>query len=97
MALGYADFALPTDCNGPDTDAFFKMCIGSIVCIFGLEYSLPAKRVHESRAPYIISNQYSTTHFNGFIRQYLPVPEAPQTIKQNWIPFLTFFFLRILI
>ena len=27
----------------------------------------------------------------------IPVPEAPQTIKQNWIPFLTFFFLRILI
>ena len=28
---------------------------------------------------------------------HIPVPEAPQTIKQNWIPFLTFFFLRILI
>jgi hypothetical protein len=25
-----------------------------------------------------------------------PVPEAPQTIKQNWMPFLTFFFRRIL-
>jgi hypothetical protein len=25
-----------------------------------------------------------------------PVPEAPHTIKQNWIPFLTFFFLRVL-
>lgn len=25
-----------------------------------------------------------------------PVPEAPQTIRQNWIPFLTFFFLRVL-
>jgi hypothetical protein len=24
------------------------------------------------------------------------VPEAPQTIKQNWIPFLTFFFRRII-
>jgi hypothetical protein len=30
-------------------------------------------------------------------RSDIPVPEAPQTIKQNWIPFLTFFFLRILI
>lgn len=27
----------------------------------------------------------------------LPVPEAPHTIRQNWIPFLTFFFLRVLI
>jgi hypothetical protein len=27
----------------------------------------------------------------------IPVPEAPQTIKQNWIPFLTFFFRRILL
>jgi hypothetical protein len=27
----------------------------------------------------------------------IPVPEAPQTIKQNWMPFLTFFFRRILI
>jgi hypothetical protein len=27
----------------------------------------------------------------------VPVPEAPHTIKQNWMPFLTFFFLRILI
>lgn len=26
-----------------------------------------------------------------------PVPEAPQTIRQNWIPFLTFFFLRVLL
>ena len=26
----------------------------------------------------------------------LPVPEAPQTIKQNWIPFLTFFLRRSL-
>jgi len=26
----------------------------------------------------------------------LPVPEAPQTIRQNWIPFLTFFFRRII-
>jgi hypothetical protein len=26
----------------------------------------------------------------------IPVPEAPQTIRQNWIPFLTFFFLRAL-
>lgn len=26
----------------------------------------------------------------------VPVPEAPQTIRQNWIPFLTFFFLRVL-
>jgi hypothetical protein len=25
-----------------------------------------------------------------------PVPEAPHTIRQNWIPFLTFFFLRVL-
>jgi hypothetical protein len=26
----------------------------------------------------------------------LPVPDAPQTIKQNWIPFLTFFLRRII-
>lgn len=26
----------------------------------------------------------------------VPVPEAPQTIKQNWIPFFTFFFRRII-
>jgi len=31
------------------------------------------------------------------ISRNIPVPEAPQTIKQNWIPFLTFFFRRILI
>jgi hypothetical protein len=29
-------------------------------------------------------------------RRQVPVPEAPQTIRQNWIPFLTFFFLRVL-
>lgn len=28
--------------------------------------------------------------------RYAPVPEAPQTIRQNWMPFLTFFFLRVL-
>ena len=26
----------------------------------------------------------------------LPVPDAPQTIRQNWIPFLTFFLRRII-
>ena len=26
----------------------------------------------------------------------VPVPDAPHTIKQNWIPFLTFFFRRII-
>lgn len=26
----------------------------------------------------------------------LPVPDAPQTIKQNWIPFFTFFLRRII-
>jgi hypothetical protein len=26
----------------------------------------------------------------------VPVPEAPQTIRQNWIPFLTFFLRRII-
>jgi hypothetical protein len=30
------------------------------------------------------------------INCHVPVPEAPHTIKQNWIPFLTFFFLRVL-
>lgn len=27
--------------------------------------------------------------------EHIPVPDAPQTIKQNCMPFLTFFFLRI--
>jgi hypothetical protein len=27
----------------------------------------------------------------------IPVPLAPQTMRQNWMPFLTFFFRRILI
>jgi hypothetical protein len=27
----------------------------------------------------------------------IPVPEAPHTIKENWIPFLTFFLRRIFI
>lgn len=26
----------------------------------------------------------------------VPVPDAPQTIKQNWIPFFTFFLRRII-
>lgn len=29
-------------------------------------------------------------------RLNLPVPDAPQTIKQNWIPFFTFFLRRII-
>lgn len=32
----------------------------------------------------------------GELVESAPVPEAPQTIRQNWIPFLTFFFLRVL-
>ena len=29
-------------------------------------------------------------------KKHAPVPEAPQTIRQNWIPFLTFFLRRSL-
>jgi len=32
-----------------------------------------------------------------FTKVVLPVPEAPQTMRQNWIPFFTFFLRRILI
>ena len=28
---------------------------------------------------------------------HVPVPEAPQTIRQNWMPFLTFFLRRIIL
>lgn len=35
--------------------------------------------------------------YETMLQRSLPVPLAPQTIKQNWIPFLTFFFRRILI
>lgn len=32
----------------------------------------------------------------AFRSMNLPVPDAPQTIKQNWIPFFTFFLRRII-
>jgi hypothetical protein len=30
-------------------------------------------------------------------KSHVPVPDAPHTMRQNWIPFLTFFFRRILV
>ena len=75
-----------------DSDPFLEVCVCRVIGILSLEHLFPTKGVHESSSTWEVS-------LRPYLRLWpnIPVPEAPQTIKQNWIPFLTFFFLRILI
>lgn len=78
-----------------DLNTLLDMRIGCIIRILCLEYLLSAESVHEGGSTCAVS-QWGMA--DGAVCSFnIPVPEAPHTIKQNWIPFLTFFFLRILI
>ena len=105
--IGRIGRCVRTDCDGLDLDALLDVCR---VCVVGLlvgQNGLAAERVHESGSTCkgretVVSKLRSfvktQTHSMPLMErwQHSPVPDAPQTIKQNWIPFLTFFFRRII-
>ena len=84
-----------TDSDRLDLNSLLNMSAGSIVRALMGKDSLAAERVDKG------GTACRTSRLGGALREDcmsrdVPVPEAPQTIKQNWIPFLTFFFRRII-
>jgi hypothetical protein len=86
-----------TDSNGLDPYTLLDMGILGIVGILAEQNLLAAQRVHEGGTPWS-SNEHRTRE--QLIEDFewsssVPVPEAPQTIRQNWIPFFICFLRRI--
>jgi hypothetical protein len=86
-----------TDSNGLDADALLEVGIGGIVSILALQDLLATESVDKSCAAYHPKKFRQSLFMIQGIGFHIPVPLAPHTIKQNWIPFLTFFLRRILI
>lgn len=85
-----------TDGDGLDLDALLDVSGGRVVRLLMAENGFAAEGVDEG-GPAWRGNR----HQHGWLCRNAgtcdsPVPEAPQTIRQNWMPFLTFFFRRII-
>lgn len=98
-SYGHAESSRLTDSDGFDADTLLEVGIGSIIGILALQNLLAAERVDEgcascSTSKWIVSLGTIEREMDF---ESVPVPLAPHTIKQNWIPFLTFFLRRILI
>jgi hypothetical protein len=70
---------------------------GWVVGILVVEDSLAAESIDESGPTCMEARQLASIERGQVMKKDAPVPDAPQTIRQNWIPFLTFFFRRILV
>jgi hypothetical protein len=89
---------LRTDGDGLDLDAFLDMGSAGVVGLLVRENGLAAESVDEG-GPACRSKQRlvgGCAVLRGSAGIDSPVPEAPQTIRQNWIPFFTFFLRRII-
>jgi hypothetical protein len=86
-----------TDGDGPDLNALLVVSAVGIVRLLVVQDALSAESVDEG-GPAWGSQRVSQWLRRGMKWEGMnaPVPEAPQTIRQNWMPFLTFFFLRII-
>lgn len=88
----------PTNSDGLYPDALLEMCIVGVIGILAFQHCLTTQGVDKSRSPFWTeSAMLSASSMSNVPHVCIPVPDAPQTIRQNWIPFFTFFFLRILI
>lgn len=83
-----------TDGDGLDLDALLDMGAVGIVGVLVGEDALAAEGVDEGGPAWVSRDVRYAVDWQE--RKDLPVPEAPHTIRQNWMPFLTFFFLRII-
>jgi len=83
-----------TDSDGLDLDALLDVGRVGVIRVLVLEDLLSAERVHEGGPA--CAAWSARCHQAQWRARHVPVPEAPQTIRQNWMPFLTFFFLRVL-
>lgn len=89
-----------TDGNGLDLDTLLDVGGSRVVGLLVSKHGLAAQGINEGGTAWtgIVGGQSKR---NPPTKQYRrrrdsPVPEAPQTIRQNWMPFLTFFFRRII-
>lgn len=80
---------LRTNGDGLDFDAILDVGHGGVVGVLVVEDALAAEGVDEGCAAWRDERWAFAETSN------IPVPEAPHTIRQNWMPFLTFFFRRI--
>lgn len=87
-----------TDGDGLDLDTLLDMRSRRVVGLLVGEHRLAAERVDEGGPAYKQSAISTCAMPNRRPGRGCdsPVPEAPQTIKQNWMPFLTFFLRRII-
>lgn len=80
-----------------DPDTLLDVGAGRVVRVLVRENGLAAEGVDEGGPAWGGRMSDRATETGEMWRHgRVPVPEAPQTIRQNWIPFLTFFFLRII-
>jgi len=90
-----------TDGDGLDLDALLDVGSAGVVRLLVAEHGLAAEGIDKGGPAYgnkqwAISSGPRGARSAGGTQGDSPVPEAPQTIRQNWIPFLTFFFRRII-
>lgn len=96
-----------TDCHGLDLDAVLDMGAVGVIGVLVADNRLAAESVDEGGSAW--ESRRSCQQTGCIYRRELgwqkgaalrgmnsPVPDAPQTIKQNWIPFFTFFLRRII-
>ena len=68
-----------TNSDRLDSNSFLEVSIGPIIGVFRLEDSSSAKSVDESGSALLVSLKSSKNK----LWEEIPVPLAPQTIKQN--------------
>jgi hypothetical protein len=88
-----------TDGDGFDLHALLDMGAIRVVGLLVSKNRFATQGVHEGRSAcrgFPVSLSAPLTGTEVWIGVGKPVPEAPQTIKQNWMPFLTFFLRRII-
>lgn len=92
-----------TDGDGLDLDTVLDRRAVGVVRLLVAQHTLAAESVDKGRSSCKgigVSRRDSEIEWTRGGRvggdSNVPVPDAPQTIKQNWIPFFTFFFLRII-
>lgn len=96
-----------TNGHGLDLDAVLDMGAVGVIGVLVVDHRLSAESVNEGGPAYEVPKSRQQTSITqrwepGWKKGAAlrgvnsPVPDAPQTIKQNWIPFFTFFLRRII-
>lgn len=107
VLLGIEVLLIRTNGHGLDLDALLDMGAVGVVGVLVADHRLSTESVdkggpaceawirRQQTGP-INDREPGSQRIAAFRSMNLPVPDAPQTIKQNWIPFFTFFLRRII-